>query len=240
MLSAVARWLNVPTLPPRLDPRHLRRVELQAVLELDAREPTPPHIAKALDFWRMGTLEPGQRPIGQAAPDAETIDEFIRNRTLGAWDWVEPYEKNGQRAWCGHFAAACFGESMPIETRKVALASTYRLHAYGADHGIKRLAPADARPGDILVVKNASGGKWYGDHVTLVERVDPAAGLIHTIEGNARGWVVGAPKGSATHTREGVIRRTRPIGRPSRARCPVSGLRQTAGAFAVYRWTVRP
>lgn len=233
MLSAVARWLHFPT--PRLDPRHLRRADLQAAQEIDAARLAPPVVAKALKFWRLGILEPGQRPVGQASPSGEAIDDMIRRPELGAWDWVAPYKKNGQRAWCGHFAASCFGEALPQEVRKVVLASTYRLHAYGPDHGVKRLSPADARPGDILVVKNARGGKWYGDHVTLVERVDPAAGLIHTIEGNARGWVVGAPKGSETHTREGVIRRTRPIGRASRARCPVSGLRQTAGAFAVYR-----
>ena len=237
MFNRVASWFGAPP----LDVRHLRRIELQTALNAEAVERFTPQVARALDYWRAGVLEPDQSAIGEATPQADAIDDIIRADDKGAWNWVDPYRKNGQRAWCGHFAAACFGESLPKPLRQKVLASCSRLVEHGPDFGVRRLAPADAQPGDVLVVQYGRGGNARtGDHICLVERVDRAAGIIYTIEGNASGWVTGAAKGDAGACREGVIRRTRPIGRASNALCPVSGLKQTAGAFAVYRMPVPP
>jgi hypothetical protein len=76
--------------------------------------------------------------------------------------------------------------------------------------------PADVeafgpRPGDILLVGFAPG-YGYGSHVTLVERWDPVASVLHTIEGNATGI---GPDGSR---RQGVIKHQRPLGTPAPAK----------------------
>jgi len=119
------------------------------------------------------------------------------------------------------------------DVRRRHMASCYRLWKAGktiegvAEDGAipVRAVDADAiRPGDIVVVGN--GKKRWGDHICLVERVQ--GGLVYTIEGNARG--VG-PDGD---TFEGVVKRTRPP-QKSRARCPVSGLRQAYEVMWAYR-----
>lgn len=233
LLSRFAEWAGVA---PALQPRHRQRIDLQAAVAVAlADRDTPEHLRRAAATWADGILEPGQRPVGPSAPAPEAIDAMIRDERAGAWDWLKPYKKNGQTSWCGHFVSYCCGEALPEAFRRSVLASTYRLWQAAADGQLVRLAPGDARPGDVLVVKHARSDKRWGDHITLVERVDHSAGLVHTIEGNARGRVPGGLIGNADDAREGVIRRTRPMGRASRARCPISGLRQSSGAFAVYR-----
>jgi hypothetical protein len=225
--------------------RHLVRSD---VLDQQAGEPEahlpvrgPAHLVRALAAWREGILEPGQPPIGDATGQPERIDDMMRGPLGSGWTWRPAYTKNGQAAWCGFFAAWCLGDAIPSDDRARIMPSTYRLQqAAAARHpGLARLSPTEAQPGDVLVVRNARDGKAWGDHITIVERVDPAAGLIHTVEGNARGWVPGARMGVAEDCREGVIRRTRPMRPGLMPPCPVSGLRQSAYAHAVYRWTLR-
>lgn len=236
-LSRLADWLSSrPTV------RQLRRSDaLTSLAHVPELHVPPPSVRRALDAWHDGILEPGQRPIGEAEPQADRIDDFIRGPLGLGWTWTKPYQKNGAFEWCGAFAAWCLGDAVKADDRMRIMPSTYRLHRAAANGhpGLRRLAPADAEPGDVLVVRYARGGKRWGDHICLVERVDRDAGLIHTVEGNASGWVPGGVKGDEAACREGVIRRTRPLGRASRALCPVSGLKQTAGAFAVYRWVVQ-
>lgn len=66
------------------------------------------------------------------------------------------------------------------------------------------------RAGDILLcgaVPGASRGALdCGTHVALVERWDPVAGVLHTVEGNATGL---GPDGSRY---QGVVKQTRPVG----------------------------
>ena len=89
--------------------------------------------------------------------------------------------------------------------------------------------------GDIVVVSR--GIKSAGEHITMVRHVD--GGLIHTVEGNARGRLPNGKDG------EGVIIRTRPLptmyGGPTpadrqRFRCPVSGRTQPSVATWAYRF----
>lgn len=231
LLSRFAEWTGLAA----LEPRHAHRDAMQAELNAEAdRRLRPVCVDRALDMWALGVLEPGQTDAGPATAQADFIDDIIRNHAKGAWTWVDRYKRNGQRAWCGHFAAACYGDALPKKVRQKVLASCARLMDHGPDHGVRRISLAECRPGDVLVVKHAHGNSRTGDHITLVERIDRAAGLIHTVEGNARGHV---PDGEPTEAgcREGIIRRTRPMGPATSARCPVSGLRQSSGAFAVYR-----
>lgn len=220
--------------PFLLDKRHRDRIRLQARLarDLDALDPVPPHVARARDLWALGILDPGQKPVGTSSPEPEIIDGLIRRADAGAWTWIDAYTRNGQRAWCGHFVAACYGTTMPQRTRSRILASTYRLSAYRHEGGVELVH--EPRVGDIAVVGYA-GGHEYGDHICLVERIDD--GLLYTIEGNAKGLVPGGRRGVKADVREGVIRRTRPIGPASRRICPVSGLQQSAGLVALYRWS---
>lgn len=242
MQSLLARIAAALSPAAKMDGRHLRRSD---GLTAQAAEPEihapPPHVRRALDAWHDGILEPDQRPIGDAAPRADTIDEFIRGPLGLGWGWLKPYEKNGTFEWCGAFAAWCLGDAIRSDDRLRIMPSTYRLHRAAADGhpGLRRLAPDAAMPGDVLVVQYARGGKVWGDHICVVERVDADAGLIHTVEGNARGWVAGGAKGDPDACREGVIRRTRPMRPGRRGPCHVSGLRQSAHALCVYRWELR-
>lgn len=230
LTTQLVRELLRPLRPlrPLLDARHLARSSAQVELarQLDALDPAPPAVARARDLWALGILSEGQMPIGQATPQPEEISQVIRAPGAGAWTWLPADETPD---WCGHFAAACLAH-LPQRTRARVLASTYRLRAYGPDAGVVEVDTP--RPGDIAVV-GYTGGKAWGDHICLVERVDD--GLLWTIEGNARGLVLGGRRGVAEDTRHGVIRRTRPMGAASRAVCPASGLQQTARLVAVYR-----
>lgn len=64
------------------------------------------------------------------------------------------------------------------------------------------------RAGDILLVTQPRylPRYRYGSHVAIVERWDPAAGVFHTIEGNARGTLANGKVG------EGVVRQVRKVG----------------------------
>lgn len=227
---SIWRRILAPLLPT-VDPRHLARIREQAraAAELAARDDAPEQVRRALELWALGVLSEGQVPTPDAKPDPETIAGIIRGDAAGAWGWLPAGDVPD---WCGHFVAATFGGPMPQAVRRRVMPSTYRLHAYGAQHGVVKVeAPI---PGDVLVV-GYRGGALYGDHICLVVEVDGE--LIHTIEGNARGWVPGGRKGVEADARHGIIRRTRPVGPASRAVCPVSGLRQTGGYIAAYRWT---
>lgn len=242
MRSLLTRIAAAMSPAAKMDGRHLRRSEgLTALADVPELHVQPAQVRRALDAWHDGILEPGQPAIGGATPRPDIISEFIRGPLGIGWGWEKPYQKNGDFEWCGAFAAWCLGDAIKSDDRLRIMPSAYRLHrAAAAGHtGLRRLAPGDAMPGDVLVVRYARGGEPWGDHICMVERVDRSAGLIHTVEGNARGWVTGAAKGDPDACREGVIRRTRPL-RPGRhAPCPVSGLKQGAHAFAVYRWELR-
>jgi len=138
-----------------------------------------------------------EEPPGKGS---DRIDTYIRASTSMAWAWLQRYIRNGQSAWCGAFAAHCFGIAGLSKSARVKhLPSTYRLDQWCQKNPARRVRPEDLRPGDIGVVGTRKG---YGDHITIVVEV-VAPGHIVTIEGNGRGQF---PAGSSG---EGVIRRRR-------------------------------
>lgn len=180
-------------------------------------------VAVALAEWRRVVRDPSPR-----------IDEYIRGEKGLAWPTADatfrrpdaPYERDGQFEWCGAFAAHCWGVagvSRPLRYRH--FASCNRLSRSPLD----RVPLAELRPGDVLVVGEPGGRPW-GSHVTIVERVD--GGLAHTIEGNARGLLGDGSIG------EGVVRRTRPVVPTAAGRCPATGLPSRAVVRFAYRPTL--
>jgi len=161
-------------------------------------------VAAAVAEWTLDVREP-------PGPNVERIDRYIRGEQ-GLW-WGTAalndrdsmiYRRNGQFAWCGAFAAFCFGAAgLSAEVRRKSFASTYRLHRWseGSD---RRVSVKSLRRGDVVVVGPADGsGKAWGNHVTIAETVDEDG--VHTLEGNARGNGVNGER------YEGVIRSFRPF-----------------------------
>lgn len=186
--------------------------------------------ALAHDLWESEIREP-------KGLHWEMIDKFIRGElglgwtTADAKTWKpnQPYNRNHMFAWCAAFISWCWGNhGLKAEIRRKNCASTYRLDKLC--RGTERAIPIEeARPGDVAIVSD--GSLWYGEHVTLVYKA-PEDGLITTIEGNATGR---GPKGE---NYEGVIKRTRPLQKmPTRARCPISGRKQSANVINVWRFT---
>lgn len=187
----------------------------------------------ALGAWADHVEEPPGR-------GHEVIDEMIRGEyglgwpTADAihWERGAAYERNGQFAWCGAFAAWALGHcGLRPEIRYRHMASCSRLHAFAA-RTARAVALNRIEPGDVVVV--GDGKKKQGDHVTLaIEVVD---GLVYTVEGNARGLL---PDGKIG---EGVVKRTRPLptafggAGQSSAKCPVSKLPQRMAVRWAYRF----
>jgi hypothetical protein len=169
----------------------------------------------ALEEWRLNVTDPHPR-----------ITAYYR-QGLG-WTSEPEYVRVNQSEWCGAFAAWCYRQAGadPALLRSK-FASTWRLH----DSKIPRVPLDQLAPGDILVITKVPEVRWYGHHICLVTGFDPVSGLIHTIEGNARGRMFNG------RVAEGVVQRTRPMTRlPDSARCPISGLPQSSSfAFRAYR-----
>lgn len=137
-----------------------------------------------------------EEPPGKGS---DRIDTYIRGARSMAWEWLKRYLRDGQSSWCGAFAAHCYGVAGLLQAARVKhLPSTYRLDRWCRRDERRRIAHTDLQPGDIAVVGTR---KRYGDHITIVERVDEL--LVTTIEGNGHGRL---PDGSSG---EGVVRRTR-------------------------------
>ena len=164
--------------------------------------------AAALEWLRDVAEPPG--------PNWERIDAYIRGSQGLGWSLaaVKPghtkeYTQNGQFAWCGAFAAHCLGAAgLKASIRKSVMPSCYRLWEFVRRGKDSRCVPLEeVQPGDVLVVGRANGtGKTWGDHITLIrERYEAGSGEIQTYEGNSVGP---GPHGG---TREGVIKRSRPL-----------------------------
>lgn len=155
------------------------------------------------------------------------IDKLIRTEAGLNWTWEPPYQKDGDYEWCGTMPAMAFASFLSVATRQKYFSSTYRLDRFFRElpvsdepppfvsGTIKRLhvefdehsGPADLdavgpHPGDICLVGGVASG--FGAHITLLESWDGK--VMHTLECNAAGP---GPRGNE---REGVCRRTRPVG----------------------------
>ena len=159
---------------------------------------------------RRGVAEPGTDGMPNGAP---IIDSYIRGPQGLAWTTCDvktwkpgvPYTRNGQFAWCGAFAAFCWGEAgLKADLRQKHLAGTGRLYRWA--HGTARwVKPRDLRPGDIAVVGPEGSGD--GEHITIVREV--RANVIETYEGNAHGLGIDGKR------YEGVVVQVRPFDPPA-------------------------
>lgn len=184
--------------------RRARRAQLLAELDkLDlerADETAAPRqgqiaLERALQEWNEEIIE----PKGEVETGA-ILERYVH--AGGLWTWQKTYE-NRKLAWCGFFAAWCWLSVQP-RIRKKCFASTYRLRqwARGTPREIKGLE--NARAGDIMVISTSNGKAW-GDHITIIERVEDDLSGAWTVEGNAYGE-------TPTENRaEGVVRCFRSI-----------------------------
>lgn len=185
-------------------------------------------LAEAERLWREDIIDPKR---GDHSAEGEhgraMIDLMIRGILGLSWSWEQPYDHDGQFAWCGAFAARCHAGSIPLAIRRRYFASTYRLDRWAryrpVDERDRNARPKGApdrllavldehstglpagvvpQPGDVLLVGPVPGGHVLscGAHVTLVESYDAGARVFHTIAGNGTG---AGPKGD---TRQGVVR----------------------------------
>jgi hypothetical protein len=174
--------------------------ESQAAHEKDLQERRSHVLAAARAEWELGVQEPPSETFHRIA-------DYIKGQTGLCWTWEHDYAKDGQFAWCGAFAAFCYGKAgLKLEIRRRHMASCYRLDRWSRAHNRQYKASA-ARPGDILVVGPQSAPK-YGAHITIVrdivQNLDGYTEFV-TYEGNAKG------AGISGQIYEGVITRRRPI-----------------------------
>lgn len=149
-------------------------------------------VERALEQWREGILEPLRKTTAHPI-----LDRYIKKGT--EWTWIKSYQ-NRKLAWCGHFAGFCWRESVSTGVRRSVFPSTWRMYDNwkGTEREIDTFL--EAQPGDIIIVGDK---KPWGDHITLLERIEEDGTGFWTIEGNAFGETPQGPK------KEGVIRRFR-------------------------------
>lgn len=185
------------------DQRRAHRAKLMRELDKDRSVERPTEYAsaeagrealeRALEQWREEILE----PIGEVN-DGPILERYVHAGS--GWRGVKKYQ-NRKLAWCGHFAAYCWGSVLP-KIRKKSFPSTYRLWEWGrgTPRHIKKLE--DARAGDIMVIRTSTGKRW-GDHITIIDRIEDSGAW--TVEGNAFGETPNENRA------EGVVRCFRPI-----------------------------
>ena len=192
---------------PEDEIRHAQRkarmaeIDLEEVLRGDKAGKEPPWVGSSrhvLDAarheWELVVAEPD-------GPNWKHIRKYIYEGLR----WPEsrwPYDKNGDFAWCGAFAAWCYREAgLKDDLLYKRFASTRRLYdwAHGTDRFI--VTPSGLAPCDIVVVGRGDSKAW-GAHITLVREL--ADDVVLTFEGNAKGTL-----GDGT-TGEGVVRHQRP------------------------------
>lgn len=166
--------------------------------------------------WAFGVSEmPGPHGF-------ERISEYIRSPDGLGWGWWKGpdgkgYDRNRCFEWCGAFAARCWSDETSLSIRREHFASTYRLAEWGRGGGAAAYQVVEIgkpllwlpQPGDIAVIERGDGGKWWADHITVIESFTVAGGVFATIEGNATG------AGPLNARFEGVVKRHRYL--PGRA-----------------------
>lgn len=200
----------------------------------------------AIEWLREAFGRHVEEPRGQGW---EQIDDLIRGELGLNWPTADPTWKRAGVAygpgatkfqWCGATVARAYGHAGLLHAvRYKHMASTGRLYRFA--RGTDRMVELDAlQAGDIILVgarrKNAKGRVLVeGEHVAMVDRV--ADGYVVTLEGNAKG------RGPDGRIFEGIVRRTRPLPKSAggagwswRARCQISGLRQTMEVMHAIRF----
>lgn len=147
--------------------------------------------------WNLDVTEPGGGGL------SERITYYIKNANALGWSWEDDYTRNGQFAWCGAFAAACYSDRVRSNVRSKIFSSCYRMYDNWSSTSRSQL-PSNLRPGDLVIVYTSSEKTpIYGNHITLATSKPDQAGNFETVEGNAFG------NGPDGQWREGVSKRTR-------------------------------
>lgn len=151
--------------------------------------------------WTCGVFIEEEKEPGLYSRIMDYIHEGL------GWDWIKAY-RNRAFQWCGAFASFLYRE-VREDLRKRNMSSTYRLRRWAKEDSSIVVPLDEILPGDIVVVGKGInfGGKSYGDHITICERVEKDG--VYTIEGNAFG------EHQSGKRREGVIREFRPFKGPS-------------------------
>ena len=187
--------------------RRLERTLNQARLEI-ADLPTtaylPPQLAPHIDPKAHQAITRAEEELERVVIDPSArINTYIKSKEGIGWSWEADYERNGQFAWCGAFAAYCY-TSVSFPIRHKIFPSCYRMYKAWAQSS-RRVEPAKVSPGDIVIVYT-SKRSLQGDHITLcVDASTIDQGYITTIEGNAHGELGNGERG------EGVITRQRTL-----------------------------
>lgn len=156
-------------------------------------------LVNAENEWKRNVTEPG------LGGDSDRITYYIKSTNCLSWTWEEDYVKNGQFAWCGAFAAACYGVAVRSNIRSKIFPSCWRLFDNWSKTS-RRQDPSKIMPGDIVVVFTSAEKKpHYGNHITIARTSPDHEGNFNTIEGNASGL------GPDQNWREGVSKRTRNV-----------------------------
>jgi hypothetical protein len=159
-----------------------------------------------------------QEPPGQ---NWERIDYYIRSPECSNWSGEDPYDNNGDSAWCGHFTSGAHRSVQLLpEIVEHVLQSTYRLWDFAKTHDL--FVPVDGMgKGDTVIVgpdfirtrvngrRTKKRAKPWGHHITTC--ISPSGGTkdrCFVVEGNAVG---NGPNGDRY---EGVVTNERPILKP--------------------------
>jgi hypothetical protein len=187
------------------DYRRLERAFNQAQLDINALEiEDHDYNTPAISFHAREAIKRAEVELNRVVVDpGDRINAYIRSAEGLGWNWVEPYTKNGEFAWCGAFASFCYTK-VNSNIRKKIFPSCYRLYSNWAKTS-RKISIEDVQAGDIVVIYTAKRSV-QGDHITLcVDASTKKDGYIKTIEGNAKGELGNGEFG------EGVVRQEREL-----------------------------
>jgi len=187
------------------DYRRLERAFNQAQLDINALEiEDHDYNTPAISFHAREAIKRAEVELNRVVVDpCDRINAYIRSAEGLGWNWVEPYTKNGEFAWCGAFASFCYTK-VNSNIRKKIFPSCYRLYSNWAKTS-RKISIEDVQAGDIVVIYTAKRSV-QGDHITLcVDASTKKDGYIKTIEGNAKGELGNGEFG------EGVVRQEREL-----------------------------
>ena len=187
------------------DYRRLERAFNQAQLDINALEiEGHDYNTPAISFHAREAIKRAEVELNRVVVDpCDRINAYIRSAEGLGWNWVEPYTKNGEFAWCGAFASFCYTK-VNSNIRKKIFPSCYRMYSNWAKTS-RKISIEDIQAGDIVVIYTAKRSV-QGDHITLcVDASTKKDGYIKTIEGNAKGELGNGEFG------EGVVRQEREL-----------------------------
>lgn len=100
-------------------------------------------LAAAVGAWERNIVDPLRR-VGD--DESRAFIDAIARTPAGTNSGGARYRRNGDREWCGDFAAYCWGAAgLALELREIYFASTFRLDCYGryaeAFKGISKREP---------------------------------------------------------------------------------------------------